>query len=104
MRSDSPDLSTLRNVRWRRGLAEHRKNGETEYVGSPPEVEALEELADTINYLTLMQGKWGNAKLKKRATETDQMVFDIKRHYDLIASWAEQDGVDMSSLHPSKGE
>ena len=104
MRSDSPDLSTLRNVRWRRGLKEHRKNGETEYVGAPPEVEALEELADTINYLTLMQNKWGTTKLNKRAADTDQMVIDIQKSYNLVAQWAEADGGDMSSLWPTDAE
>ncbi len=102
MRSDSPDLSTLRMVRWRRGLAEHRTNGETEYVGAPPQVEALEELADTINYLMLMQQKWSGVKLESRAAEVDAMVIDIKAMYDTIARWAEVDGVDMGSLWPDE--
>ena len=53
-------------TRWQRGLKEHRPNGETSYQGNPPEVEALEELTDLVNYLMLMEERWSGNKFEQR--------------------------------------
>lgn len=97
-RSDAPNFSELRMTRWHRGLKEHRKNGETDYQGNPPEVEALEELTDLNNYLQLMSKGWTNAVLKQREGHVMQIVVDTRRAYDVIAQWALTDGIDMGSL------
>lgn len=104
MRSDSPPLGTLRSTRWRRGLAEHRQNGETEYVGAPPESEALEELADLLNYLMLMREGWSADQHVTRAVAADRIVREITEIYKLMAYWAAADGVDMSGLWSAESE
>ncbi len=97
-RSDSPPFSELRMTRWHRGLREHRKNGETEYQGNPPEVEALEELTDLINYLQLMSKGWTNKQLKQREGRVMEIVISVHTMYKDVAGWALTDSVDMSSL------
>ncbi len=91
-------------TRWNRGLAEHRPNGESEYVGAPPEVEALEELADLVNYLMLMSQHWTTERLSERNGAIVEMTIEIKSIYTEISNWALVDGVDMSSLHEERGE
>ncbi len=96
-----PTLDQLCRTRWARGKAEHRKNGETEYVGAPPEQEALEELADLKNYLDLMSEKWSDGVAEARIGST---FIRVRFLYGTILRWAIEDGVDLSGLDSSDDE